>query len=103
VKDFKITESALREQFPAPRYRVSRGEYPARTTFPCAISEGNCYVLSGACKYTGPDVELILRAGEEGRLHSGEYRFEVLGDSSVILVHVWDLDSLRATRQGNLG
>jgi hypothetical protein len=101
VTDIKITEIALREQFPAPRYRVSRGEYPAGTTLPCVISEGSCYVLSGACKYTGAGAEVILRAGESGLLHSGEYQFEVLGVSSVIVVHVWDLDYLRTTRQGN--
>ena len=101
MTDIKITESALRAQFPAPRYRVSRGEYPARTTVPCVISEGSCYVLSGACKYTGLGTEVTLRAGENGRLHSGEYQFEVLGGSSVIVVHVWDLDSLRTTKQGN--
>jgi hypothetical protein len=93
--DIKITESTLKEQFPAPRYRVSRAEYPAGTTFPCVISEGSCYVLSGACKYTGRAGEVILRAEEDGRLISGEHQFEVLGDSSVVLVHVWDLDHLR--------
>jgi hypothetical protein len=101
VTDIKITEIELKEQFPAPRYRVSRGEYHAGTTLPCVISEGSCHVLSGACKYTGLGAEVILRAGESGRLSCGEYQLEVLGDSNVVVVYVWDLDSLRTTRQGN--
>jgi hypothetical protein len=89
-----MLEKQIRDQYPSPRFRMSRREYPAGTSLPCVVSEALCYVLEGACRYRNSTFELEIRAGERGALRPGEFQFEVLGDSKTVLVHIWDLEVL---------
>jgi len=90
-------EQAIRDQFPSPRYRVSRYAYPAGTAFGLTVRKAICYVIEGACKYASPSNEVLLKAGDNSVLDSGNYRFEVLGDSRLVCLHIWDLKELRQT------
>ena len=88
-------EQAIRDRFPSPRYRVSKYEYPAGTAFRLSIRTATCHVIAGACRYASSKDEVFLKAGEEGDLPSGDYRFEVVGDSRVICLHIWDIESIK--------
>jgi hypothetical protein len=90
----KLLEKQIRDQYPSPRFRLSRREYPAGTSLPCVVSEALCYVLEGACRYKNSNFEVEIRAGEGRALRPGEFQFEVIGDSSVALIHIWDLETL---------
>jgi hypothetical protein len=88
-------EQAIRDRFPGPRYRVSKYEYPAGTAFGLTIRKATCHVIEGACRYATLTDEILLKGGEKCELKSGGYRFEVLGDSRVICLHVWDIEAIK--------
>ena len=95
-----VEEQAIRDQFPSPRYRVSKYEYPAGTAFKLTIRAATCHVIVGACRYASSADEIYLKAGEKAALPSGDYRFEVLGDSRVICLHVWDIEAIAEDAKG---
>ena len=92
---YTAEEQAIRDRFPAPRYRVSKFEYSAGTTFGLTIRRTTCHVIAGACRYASSNGEVFMTAGEENELPSGNYRFEVVGDTQVICLHIWDIDAIK--------
>lgn len=84
----KETITALYQ--PERAYRISEYSYPAGAQFHCAMREGTCYVLAGACKYTS-DRSISIRVGEFVTLPQGQYQVEVGPADQVTLVMVWEL------------
>lgn len=92
-------ERMLREQFPPPRFRVSRHVLAAGTHGPYVTSGDTCYVVDGACRFTRQGFDLQLARGDCGHLPAGSYRFEAMGEAKVELIHVWDIGALAATNR----
>ena len=87
----ELGEDSIRARhLPADSHRVSVSKYPPGTSFGGVTREGTCYVLKGKCRHSVPE-ELILGSGQFAMIPAGEYRFEVLGDTEVVLVNAWKL------------
>jgi quercetin dioxygenase-like cupin family protein len=54
------------------------------------MREGTCYVLEGACRFFVPKA-IEIKAGQFAVIPAGDYEFEVLGDTEVVLVKAWKL------------
>jgi len=94
-----LSEDRIRQQYvPSDRYRISKQKYPKFTNFMGVMRKGTCYVLEGSCRYRFRETT-ELKAGQYIEFEKGEYEFEVVGNSDVVLVLVWPL--LSAIHLGN--
>lgn len=93
ISNEPISVEAIRALYvPSEAYRVSPNKYEAGVR--CTSRAGLphlVYVLDGCCKYQLGDRELTLCASEFTSLVKGEYWFEVMGDTEVKLVRVFQI------------
>ena len=70
-------------------FAVSEKKYKAGEKFSGIMTPSICYVVSGACKFTFHE-EQIIAAGDFAGLAGGKYEFEVIGetDASYYLVRL---------------
>lgn len=92
VSDKELSESVLRERFPAASgYRMSVNFYGAHEKFPICVGwKMTVYVIKGNCRYSSSERELSLSSGQFLEILPGMYGFEV-SDFPVHLVKVFGL------------
>jgi hypothetical protein len=85
-----LTEQALRLKYlPAWHHRISLYRYEAGAKYQGKARAGDLYVLEGRCRIRWDETECILNELDFVTCPAGDFRFEVLGDRSCVVVQVW--------------
>ena len=99
-----MTEAAIRAtHIPPDHFRISKSEFEMNTCFSGSTRTGRCYVLEGSCIYRFEKNEVEIRAGQFADLVGGRYNFEVLGDTGVSIIKVWNLSEFFKKHNQNSG
>jgi hypothetical protein len=83
-------------------FAVSEKKHKAGEKFSGIMAPSICYVVSGACKFTFHE-EQIIEAGDFAGLAGGKYKFEVVGETDafyflVRLLPGFESSSKKATK-----
>jgi len=96
-----LNNKVLSELFPSPKYRVSSMSYETGTSFSGSAESSLVYVLSGCCEYVFDGSKAVISSNQYGDLPTGNFDFRVIGESSVELVNVWNLEEIKVKRGGS--
>ncbi len=87
----RLTETAFRQIYPAPDFRVSYGEYDPGTSFDGTTRAGLVVSLKGEFEYQFGKDTCFVGNHQHVVLPAGDYKFRVLSGRIVKVLRVWDL------------
>lgn len=91
----EISVDKIREvHVPNESYRISPCSFEPGVRFAGATREGIVYITSGSCQWRMDGKQVTLAEGDVIHHPSGSYDFQVIGDRSCELVHVWNLEEI---------
>lgn len=77
---------------PINHYHFSHDCYQPTESFKVRVGQPHVmYVMTGKCKITAGDDELLVQSGEFTSLPIGDYRFHIIGNGEVKLVRAYKL------------
>ncbi len=85
------SESAFREMYPTPNFRVSCGVYESGTSFSGITQSGLVVSLNGKFEFRFSNELYVIQHNEYWQMPEGSYDFRVLGDIEAKVLLVWNI------------